>query len=132
LESPEFDLRKRVLLEEELPAGYQPAPPPPGALEQASIVRYEPNRVDISVRAAAPAVLVLSDLFAPGWTARIGERELPVLPANRVMRAVPVPAGRHRVEMSYRPPGFLAGAALSTASLAGLGVMALRTRRRSG
>jgi hypothetical protein len=132
LESPDFDLRRHALLEQELPLDFQPAHPPPGALERASIVRYEPNRVEISVRAAAPAILVLSDLFAPGWTARIGEHELPVLPANRVMRAVPVPAGRHLVEMSYRPPGLLAGAAISTTSLIGLGVMALRFRRRSG
>jgi hypothetical protein len=132
LESPEFDLRRAAVLEQELPPEARPERPPEGALEQASIVRYEPNRVEISVRAAAPAILVLSDLFAPGWTARIDGRELPVLPANRVMRAVPVPAGRYTVEMSYHPPGLLAGAAISVATLGGLGVAAARTRRRSG
>jgi hypothetical protein len=132
LESPDFDLRRRALLEQDLPPDFQPGRPPPGALEQASILRYEPNRVEISVRAAAPAILVLSDLFAPGWTARIGERELPVLPANRVMRAVPLPAGRHLVEMTYRPPGLLAGGAISIASLVGLALLALRSRRRPG
>jgi hypothetical protein len=130
MEDPTFDLARTVLLEAPLPAGFAaPAPAPPGAAERATIVAYEPNRVVIEVEAASAAVLVLSDTLHPGWTARLDGRAVPLAHANRVMRALPVPAGRHRVEMRYLPSTFVAGALLSLA--AGLGLGAAAWRRRS-
>jgi hypothetical protein len=118
LESPDFDLRASALLDAEPPADFaRPLPPPPGARESARITRYEPNRVELEVEAAAPALLVLSDVLQPGWRARVGDEPAPLVHANRVMRALPVPAGRHRVVMTYLPRELLVGAALSGVSL---------------
>jgi uncharacterized membrane protein YfhO len=39
-----------------------------------------------------------------------------VLRADYLVRAVPVPAGHHRVELTYRPAPFAVGAALSAAA----------------
>ena len=47
--------------------------------------------------------LVVSDALAPGWTARLDGKPAPLLRADLAFRAVPVPAGRHRVEMHYNP-----------------------------
>ena len=49
-------------------------------------------------------------------------RAAPIYPAAGVFFAVPVPAGRHRVALSFRAPGFAAGLALggSWLLLAGL------------
>jgi hypothetical protein len=44
-------------------------------------------------------------------------RRVSMATANVVMRAVPVPAGKHVVEMSYLPPAFVAGAAVSLLSV---------------
>ncbi|MCC6192661.1 MAG: hypothetical protein IT318_26870, partial [Anaerolineales bacterium] len=41
----------------------------------------------------------------------------PVLPADGALLAVTVPAGSHTVELTYRPPMLLAGAALSGLAL---------------
>jgi len=45
--------------------------------------------------------LVLNDLYYPGWHAMSDGRELPILPANAVMRGVVVPAGATSVKFSY-------------------------------
>jgi uncharacterized membrane protein YfhO len=55
---------------------------------------------------------------AQGWTARVDGREAPVRRANGKHLAVPVPSGRHEVELLYRPPGLRAGALLSLVGVA--------------
>jgi len=47
--------------------------------------------------------LVVSDTLVPGWTARVDDRPSPLLRVDLAFRAVPVPAGRHSVEMRYNP-----------------------------
>lgn len=83
----------------------------PGRDGSAEIVHYAPEEVRIRVEASQPAVLVLVDGFAPGWTARLETGlDLPVLRANALVRAVAVPAGRHLVTLSYRTPLLAVGA----------------------
>ncbi|MFV1967067.1 MAG: hypothetical protein ACC628_16695, partial [Pirellulaceae bacterium] len=87
--------------------------------ESCRVVEYDPQHVVCDVRLNSPGLLVLNDLFYPGWTAHQQdpaggqEQPLPVIRVNRVMRAVLLPAGRHQVHFRYRPPRFYVGAALS-------------------
>jgi hypothetical protein len=70
------------------------------------------NQVSLVVEARAPADLLLRDGWAPGWTARLDG--VPVaLRAQGRHRSVAVPAGRSRVDLSYRPPGLVAALAVS-------------------
>lgn len=64
----------------------------------------------------APGWFVLMDQCLPGWSARVDGTEVRIVRANAVGMAVAVPAGRHRVEFTYRAPGLRSGAALSLAS----------------
>lgn len=104
----------------------------PGALRTASgrfpvtparIIRYEPERVTVTVEAGRDAVLVLSDLHHPSWQARVDGQPAEVFPALHVLRGVRVPPGRHQVDFVYRVPflGLAAalGAALAAASIIG-------------
>jgi hypothetical protein len=130
MEAPGFDVRDVALLEAPPALGAaRPEPPAAGAVERAELVVYEPNRVEIAVEASAPALLVLSDTLQPGWSARVDGAEASLLHANRVMRAVPIPAGRHHVVMTYLPREFVAGAVVSALAVAALGASALRARR---
>ena len=108
---------------------------PPAAESLPEIVRYEPARVDIKVRAAAPALLVLSDLFYPGWEATVDGRPAEILRANYVMRAVAIPKGAHEVRFLYRPASFRAGETASAAGCLAVALLILShvwTRRRRG
>ena len=56
-----------------------------------------------------------------GWTAKANapgpQNEYEVLPANFVLRAIPLAAGRHHFTLEYTPKGLKEGRAISLAAL---------------
>jgi uncharacterized membrane protein YfhO len=60
----------------------------------------------------------MADAYAEGWSARVNGQPVPILPANYGFRAVVVPAGDTRVELSYLPPGLATGGIISLICLA--------------
>ena len=92
---PRFDPRHEVVLSEGQPAT--------GCCAESRLVEYAPDRIRADVETPAPAHLVVVDAWTPEWRATVDGRPAPVLRANVAFRAVPVPAGRHRVELRYRP-----------------------------
>ena len=99
------------------------------------VVSYEPNEIAFETAAPAPAVLVASELVYPGWKAEVDGDEVPIRRADGVLRSVAVPAGTHRVTMSYRPTHWTLALVLSLGSLLVLAVVCaaglLRERRRA-
>jgi hypothetical protein len=85
----------------------------------------------IDAESDAQALLIVNDAFWPGWSATIDGRPADILPADALVRAVPWPAGRHRLEMSYEPPEINVGWIISAAGLLVLLVLAWRARSRS-
>jgi hypothetical protein len=74
--------------------------------------RRGPARADrevYDVAADGEGYLVVRASYARGWRARVDGVPAPVLAANGKHRAVRVPAGEHRVETWYQPPGLRAG-----------------------
>ncbi|MCA1630740.1 MAG: YfhO family protein [Acidobacteria bacterium] len=113
----DFDPRRTALVEDahaELPRLPGGAPPPDAAARVAS---YEPARIVVETDAAAPALLVLSELFYPGWEASVDGRPERIRLTDYLLRGVAVPAGRHRVEMRYRATAARSGAYLSALTL---------------
>lgn len=128
------DLTRTAVLDAEPPPAEQPqrAVAGPG---RATLVRYEDERIDIRTSADGPRLLVLSDLFYPGWEAKVDGVPAPIRRADYAFRAVAVPAGHHVVRFDYKPASFMAGlllSAVAAASVTGLWVMPLLARRRAG
>lgn len=122
----DFDPAREVILgadssEVEAPAGFRAS---------ATLLLRKPDRLVVQVEASHPAYLVVAEAFEKGWRATVDDRTAPVLPANVLFRAVAIGAGRHRVEMIYRPPSVLWGAALTLAGLAAASILMVRGRRR--
>jgi hypothetical protein len=86
--------------------------------------------VRVEAEAEADATLVLADAWWPGWEARIDGAVTPLYRADALVRAVRWPAGRHLLELRYRPPEVRAGILLSWLGLAILagGIAWLRHR----
>jgi len=63
----------------------------------------------MQVEAARGDMLVLSEVFYPGWRAWVNEREVEILRANYLFRAVPLTEGTQRVRLLYDPLSFKIG-----------------------
>ena len=104
------ELRNTAYVEQAGPGG---TVAPPGQIPgQASIDEYSPDHVVIGTSAAAPGTVVLTDAYMPGWAASVDGVPASLFPVYRAFRGVRVPAGRHRVEMFYRPAAARRGALL--------------------
>jgi len=73
--------------------------------------------VTVDVETPGPALLRLADLWYPDWVATVDGRPVEILKADYLLRAVVVPAGRHRVEFRFVSRAMRQGLMLSGASL---------------
>ncbi|MGH9855328.1 MAG: YfhO family protein, partial [Blastocatellia bacterium] len=117
-----FDPAQVALLDEESCAGCKVASPHSdiSSTAEASVVRYEPHRIEVKTRSSQERFLVLSEVYYPGWTAQIDGVETRVYRVNYALRGLVVPPGEHKVEFVYAPTSFRLGAICS-----GLGVLLL-------
>ncbi|WP_170937118.1 MULTISPECIES: YfhO family protein [Rhodomicrobium] len=69
----------------------------------AKLMAYRNTQVDVEVNADKPGFVVLNDVWHPWWFAEVDGKPTPIFRANVLFRAVAVPAGRHRVQFSFRP-----------------------------
>lgn len=111
-------------------AGYLPGAP----TSPVEVVRHldsSPQRVELEVTMARPGLVILADVYYPGWTLTIDGKDAPIYRANRLMRGAAVKAGTHRLVYTYRPRSIRVGGAISLAGLATLtGLVASGLRRR--
>jgi len=84
---------------------------------RAEITSYRLNDVTIEVETPGPALVRLADLWYPDWTATVDGRPTAVLRADYLLRAVAVPAGRHRVMFRFRSPALARGLTISVVCL---------------
>jgi len=115
LASPEFDPRREAVVEGEAPPGL--AGDFSGSVR---VLAYAPRRVVLETEASAPAFLVTSESYYPGWRARLDGRPARLRLTNVAFRGLETPAGRHRIEMRFQPVLFWCGLALSVLAAAGL------------
>ncbi len=100
----------------------------------ARIVSYEPNRLLMETTAPSETMLVLSEIFYPGWVALIDGREAPIYQTNYLLRGVFLPAGNHKVEMYYSAPLARRGLIISLLTLitVALLIVVAVTKKSSG
>ena len=131
LGDPGFEPGEYAILEK--PVGEQLGPKGDSSVE---ITLHTPHRIEVVVEAAAPCLLVLSEIYYPaGWTAAINGDPAEILKTNYVLRSMVVPEGRHEVVMTFNPTSFTTGLLVSRIAsalvLAGLlGAGALRLGKR--
>jgi hypothetical protein len=123
---PSFDPKREVLLRHG-----DERPPTPGFVGTSRLVSRRADRLVIEAELSAPGYAVILERWHAGWRATVDGEPAEVLRANELFRAVALPAGRHRVELAYRPPALLWGLAVSTLSLM-LGAAAWVGGRRRG
>lgn len=129
---PGFDPSEEAILESE-PHLEHAGPPPHRAT--GTVDEYtEPTEESVRARitATAPGLLVVRNAYDRNWRAEVDGRPAPVLVADYMMQAVPVPAGSHTVTLAYCDDIIGIGAAISAAAWLLLLVLGAWQWRRGG
>jgi len=81
-----------------------------------AIRRLGINDIEIDAQVPAPAYLVLSEIYIPGWRVEIDGHPSKILPANFTFRAVYLEPGAHHVRMFFLPTSWIIGLTISAAT----------------
>jgi hypothetical protein len=95
----------------------------------ARLVRDEDERLTIAAEMETAGMVVVADLWDPGWRAFVEGEERPVLRVNHALRGVAVPRGSSRVELRYEPASFRRGLLCGLAALLSTGAWAIVSAR---
>jgi hypothetical protein len=122
-----FDPARVALVEEEVPFTAQQTT----ATVAARVRLLTDNTMEVETDTRAPAFLITSDTYYPGWRARIDGAPAHIYQTNFALRGVALPAGVHVVRFEFRPRSFYYGVGLSGLSLLLLCGCTWWLRRRS-
>jgi hypothetical protein len=84
----------------------------------ARITAFENNSIALEVETSENGLLVLSEIYYPGWTASVDGAETELLRTDYALRGIAVPAGNHHVEVRFTHPPFVTGAVITSGALA--------------
>lgn len=110
------------------------APAPAGAEEDVRVVASAPGSLTLVTNSVADGFLVVSEVYANGWSASIDGVTTPVLPTFTALQGLALPAGEHIVTLRYDPFSLRLGLWISAIALltmlSALGYAAWRTWSR--
>jgi hypothetical protein len=97
---------------------------------QITRVSTAPNQLSVDVTAGAPALLLVSQVWYPGWQVRIdGVSQGQPLRTDYLFQGVVVPAGTHHIELTFSPSSWRVGWVLAALAAVGLVACAILQRR---
>ena len=126
--TPEFKALQSVILATN--AGTAPEANDSMTPGVARIAQRGPDTVVLEAALERPGYVVLMDRYDPNWHAMVDGREVRVLRANQLFRAVYVEAGQHDIRFFYRQRGLAVGFVISLVTLLLLGFAYLANPRR--
>jgi len=82
-----------------------------------SLKSYEPGEITYTSNAEGERLAIFSEIFYPvGWSATVDGKEVEIMRANYVLRALKLPSGRHEIKFSFEPDSFYVGDKITFAS----------------
>jgi hypothetical protein len=113
IESDLFDPFTTVVLESESKAFLFSADEKLDYEGSCQITEYDNDRIRISASTNQSGYLVLSEMYYPGWEAKVDGQKSPVLRGNYLLQVIPLKSGEHDVEMYFVSQPFRIGATIS-------------------
>ncbi|HMK50179.1 MAG TPA: YfhO family protein, partial [Thermodesulfovibrionales bacterium] len=98
--------------------------------DRVTINRYDADEISI-VAESQGGLLVLSDLYYPGWKAQVNGKAEEIVKVFGVLRGVPIQSGKSKVLFTYRPKSFYAGIIITAMTFVGWLVYLYSRRRKS-
>lgn len=82
-----------------------------------TLIDHTPPYLKYETESTSNGVVVFSEIYYPkGWHAFIDGKEVPILRADYVLRALEVPAGKHTIEFRFEPKPYVIGNKITMAS----------------
>lgn len=104
------------------------------SLSYVRITGYQPNHLVYESSSEQGGVVVFSEIYYPGWKATIDGQPAEIGRANYILRAMYIPAGKHKIEMRFDPTSLKITEGIAYGSLAilliGVIVLLLQYRKK--
>ena len=128
-----FNPLKTVIIEEELPAGFQEEQGKNNDEHSPQSVAEITHHLHRTIRLKAKMVddgfLVLSEKYYPGWKAYVNGQQTKIYKADYTLQAIYLPKGEYDVTFAFQPRQFIAGLGITVITCLGLLGAALYFRR---
>jgi len=119
LRNPSFNARDVALIGTS--SGAPLAPSAGDSSDRVDLRDYRAANPALNVDAGSDGLLVLSEVYYPGWRATVNGARVPIERVDGAIRAIRVPRGHSRVELTYRPIAQTVGLFLTLLMLVGIG-----------
>lgn len=113
VKNTEFDLRNSVILESMSEFKLNNLKSTTYDSDFVKILEFNENNIRVNTFSESDAILILTDVFYPGWNVLIDGEPSEILRADGLVRAVIIPEGNHIVEFNYVPNSFWFGVVIS-------------------
>ncbi len=117
LSNKDFDPRTQVILETSPDPAPDKSAKPGGNVE---LVGKSTDHLDIKVATDSASILLITDSYNRDWRAVAHpdsvQQLYKIMPANYVLMAIPLTAGKHMLHVEYSPPAFRIGKYVSLTS----------------
>ena len=77
---------------------------PPGPTETVKVTYPSPQRAELEASLESPGLVILADVYYPGWELTIDGKPAPIYPVNRLMRGRGRPGGDSSSGLLLRTP----------------------------
>ena len=102
MSSKEFDYRKTLVLEKDVPNSQFPVLDSNSLLNtDVKMTSYSINKIEFDVNTSENGMLFLSEVYYPAWKAYIDGKETEIYRADYCMRAIYLEKGNHKVVFEY-------------------------------
>jgi hypothetical protein len=117
LKDSNFDPERSVIFSEAPGEIGRPSSKPTALEARVQITSKGINGHRLRVESNEPSILVVSQMYYPGWKATVDGSEVPVYPVDLSLTGILVPGGSHDVRLFFQPASFKIGLALSLVSV---------------
>jgi uncharacterized membrane protein YfhO len=126
LRDPLFNPEHQVILNS-MPDEVRGVPPAPASAQAAvEWIATSPNHIELRVTTESPGVLVVSQVFYPGWRAMVDGIPVSVVPVDYALTGLVLKNGVQSVILEYWPTSLKVGLSLTAFSLLILVVLVIR------
>ena len=113
LKDAKWDARESILFKRPVSITVPPSLAPPGTSDHVTLKTYTPTEIEIEAQTSRSGFVLVNDQYDPDWQVQVNGRDVPLLRADYIMRAVAIPAGKSDITMRYASRYHVGGLNLS-------------------